>query len=246
MKTEELLQQMDQAKKLATIDTDAWDFRSKPSIEATKKQAQENLVEMVKEYSNRVLSNTLGIFLSGEQAKQQLFAEIAGAEAGALVFDADAMYRRIAIDMEPSIGPSRQLGMTQQTVLIANLRIIGQELGVASLPIPKFSESDSVAPDLDALAKAIKNSCRRAFGEDLNILSLRSEIVKQAQEKKLAAPVTAVVILGTDSDEAEEIGKAFTKSVSVSLGTGENGEVTQETVLKQLNSINKKLKNKTT
>ena len=242
MKTmNELVKELVETEKLANVDLEAWDWRTRPSMTSTVRDAQERLADLKKTYFARVSEMTLGVFVFGSHAAE--WAAISEAENGGIVIHADAIYNRIADMVEPVVVDSKEFSTTAMTKLIEGMANTGREFGVSAFNMPKF-RGGPIA-NRAALVDHIRNIIRDTLGDDLTRMSVTRELQRKIYEKKFDGNAVAlpIVVIGlSDAEEAESLESAFNK-----FGAKVNADEvpTVESVLEVFASIKKRLfKNK--
>jgi hypothetical protein len=243
MDIKSMMKELLQLQKRASVDLDMAPWQTKPSLTIMKREAQEALDKLKTEYLRRVRANSLGIFVTGDPTRVAEFVKIAGEEAGVLTIDAGEMYRRLALRVESSLGASREFGPTQLDILNDTLKLLGNEMGIRSMMRPNLREV-TVVKTQDAVLTYIRKLIQTVLGNDLIRLFLNQKIDQKAISAEFTGNTLPIAVTGIDQSELASLGSLFTNSVSVEVGTSEDGEVNQEYVLKKLTSFKKLLKSK--
>lgn len=243
MNLETMVKDIQETKRLAELDIEAASWQTRPSLTNMKVEARERLEKLVTDYTKAIRGNSVGIFLFGDPKDVRKFAEIAAEEAGTFAVEADELYQNLAAAVEPSLGASREFGGLQLQGLIAALRQSCKDLNVLRMALPTMTDTP-VVRDRQELLNQIKRLVRSAVGDDLGRVSLDHNVNAQAIASGFSGGTLPVVILNAEQDEVASYAVLFTNSISITVSTAEDGEVTKETVLKQFSGIKKKLKTK--
>jgi hypothetical protein len=237
----ELLRQIVETEKLANIDTEAWDWRTRSSITNTVNEAKDRLVPLRKQYFDRIAEMTIGIFVIGDEA--EAFAKIAADEGGTLTVHADALYSRIADLIEPVLADSREFGIMAFSKLTQGITDVGHELNVKAMDLPKYKDG-RVLTRKD-LVERVRGTIRDTFGDDLNRLYIAAEIQKQAYATRFSATALPVVLIGLEcADEARGLESCVAKFGSNVFTKGST--VDREYVFKVFATVKEKFKTKKT
>jgi len=228
-----------ETKAIAELNLDDVPRNVRPGKEAQKREAQDSLESIRDSYGEALRKATFGISVTGPGT--ETFAKKAVEEAEVLVIDAGSFYDRIAERVAPSIGPDNQFGVTQYGLVIQELRSIGSELNVVSMPSPKWSEPCSVGTR-EGLLKHIAGMVNSSVGLDLVALYTNRQILTQAVKAGVNRNTVPVVVTGlAEGTEPEFLTKTFQKGRNAVIRTTTE-EVTTEYVLEVFNNIKKQLK----
>lgn len=236
----DILKSLGEAKKLASVDLEAWDWRSRASMAITVNEAKERLESLFKQYNAQIAERSLGIFVLGPKAEE--FAKLAEAEGGTITVRADAVYRKIVESIEPYMPDSGDFGVIQFGRLTQALVDLGHELGIKVMDVPRhrLAKTETKA----ALISLVRDIVRETFEDDLNRLYVMSLIEKRAFDANFSGTVLPVVVIGlTDAQEAKGLTSAFAK-FGTQVVTDTDTEVTKESVLEVFNSVKERLKPK--
>lgn len=242
--TKTLVKELRETKRHADIDLEALPYQTRASLTSLKRDAQERYEKLKTEYFGRVRSNTLGVFLFGEPARVTEFARIASEEAGMVVLNGAAMYEELVAKVEPSLGPAREFGPTQLQGLLRALSDLQKGLDIRSMVTPRLSEI-AVVPDTQATVAYVRKLVRDVVGDDLLRVYLDRKVNEAAVEMQFAGNTFPVAVTGLEPSEVASLAALFSSSHSVEVGTSEDGEVTQQYVLKQLEALKPRAKSKT-
>lgn len=206
---EALVKEIAETEETANLETDRLDYRVRAAFEMAKREAKDKLEGLKKKYTDAIQQGTLGFFVSGPGA--EAFAKIGEEEASTLTIRADALYRRLAEPVEPSLGHTREFGVNQMARFLRGLGDVSRELEVTSLVAPKLMESGHLATYEDVVAH-IRTMVRFTVGDDLNRIFLSREIAKAALAARYSSPVLPVVFIGlADVEEAQSLEGAVSR-----------------------------------
>jgi hypothetical protein len=94
-------------------------------------------------------------------------------------------------------------------------------------------------------AAYIRKLVQGVVGDDLLRMYVDQKINQVAIDTEFSGNILPVAVTGLDREETGALASLFTNSVSVEVGTSEDGEVNKEYVLNQLKSFKSKFKGKT-
>lgn len=242
-KLEKLVKDIVEVQKRAATDLDTIAPAGRPSVHAMIQDAKQELEGLEKQYHSLIRASTVGLFVFGPEEKTSAFVDISGAEAGTLAIKGDRMVTYLADRVRPTLGPDKGFGPTQLTFLIDGLEVIGKELGIRSMPLPKLATSSVTILDEETLRSYINDLVKEALGYDLLRLDINSQMNKVAVASLFSGSTLAITVTGLDKVDVAELASLFTSSMSVDVA--EEDEVNQEYVFKALESMKKKMKSKT-
>lgn len=232
--------------KRAGLDLEAVPWQTKASMQNMKADAIQLLATAKASYSRRVRSNSIGLFVFGDADRVAKFCKISSDVAGVLQVDGGYIYNRLAIRIEPTLGGSREFGPTQLQGLIEGLRDINQEIGVRTMRMPGL-KNISVSANRSELLVYIRDLVRSSVDDDLLRMFIDQSINNAAIDAQFEGPGPLAVAVTNlvDRTEVQPLASLFTNSITVEVGTSEDGEVDEEYVLNRLKSFKSKLKAKT-
>ena len=172
-----------------------------------KGDAVEAVQRLTDEYRRSLGQRLAIIFLEGDVLEQEKFAATSAVEAGALRVHAHDLYRKMATDIEPTIGVQRQFGGTQSGHLIRSMETLAKAAGVESLlPVPRLLEV-ATCKDEAAVADVCRQLIRSQVGDGLNCKHLERVIADAAISAGSSTNSVPVVIVGAQEEiEALEQG----------------------------------------
>jgi len=228
------------AQALSELNLDEVPRNVRPGKEAQKREAADSLDDLRSSYGEALRKATFGISVTGPGAEE--FVKRATEEAEVLVVDSNALYQRIADRVAPTVGGSGEFGVSQYSVVIQELRNVGGELNVTSMPAPKWAEPVNVGGYKDLVAH-VANMVSSSVGLDLVALYMTRQVLDKALKAKVNRNTVPVVVTGlTEGREPEFLTKTFQKGRNVVVRTTSKEEVTTEYVLEVFNNVKKQLK----
>jgi hypothetical protein len=239
-----LVKEVALVQKRANVDIEAASWQTRPSLQNMKMEALEQLAKLKEQYTRKVRSNTLGVFVFGGQPRVEAFCKIADEEAGVMQVNGNDLYRRLAARIEPNMGASREFGPTQLQGLIEGLRDINQEMGVRTMRMPNL-QAINAPKDVQELTTYIRKLVQGVVGDDLLRMYVDQKINQMAIDTEFSGNILPVAVAGIEKEEAVALASLFSNSVSVEVGTSEGGEVNKEYVLNQLKNLKSKFKGNT-
>ena len=239
----DLAEKMRVTKRRAETDLEAVPYQTRSSMANMKRNAEGQLETLRKDFANAVRRASIAVFLAGDPARQEKFAEIAKKEVtGAMVVvHADAVYERLANRVQPSLGASRQFGVGQHQLLLGTLTDVEKELDIRWMSRPAPG-SDRAIQGHEDLVGYIRSLIRTSVGDELTKVYVDRQIVDSAVSVEFAGSTLLVIVVGSDAAETAALSGLFTHANTIPVGTSEDGEVDTEFVLKYLAQTKKKLK----
>lgn len=238
---EEALLKYNEVRALAELSLDEVPRNVRPGKESQKREAQDQLESYRDTYGQALRKATWGISVVGPGTGS--FVQKAQEEADVIVVAADAIYRRIADRVAPTIG-NGEFGVSQYSTVIQEMRLIGGEMNVVSMPSPRWTEPVNVG-NYEGLLRHITGMVEFA-GTDLVALFVGRQILQQALKAGINRNTVPVVLTGLlDGTEPAFLAKTFPKGRNTVVRTTEE-TVTTEYVLEVFNNIKKILKSQKT
>lgn len=233
-----VLQEMEAAKKAADIDLEKVPFKNRASLSIAKTDATVKLKSLREEYAALLRERVVTVFVAGSKEDCQLFAQISDAQQGTLSISADAMYEKMAADIEPTIGAQRMFGGTQLQHLIRSVEDCGRQANLGFLQVPRLIDVIVVKPPVTTMS-VVKDLVTSQLGHDLNARWIESKITEMAIEEEFEKLVPVVVLCSNVDDVMALKPKIFT-----GRGIGEvlDKPVTPATVQETISRLRESLK----
>jgi hypothetical protein len=246
-KIETLCQEIVQLKGIMSRDLENWDPKTRGGQEILKRESQDKLEKLGLEYAEYLKRSAVSVVLTGAPEDVQEFVTIARQESAEapVVLDAQELYRRLAEEASPGIGPSRYFGVSAVGLVIQGLAAIGKDLGISYVDAPVFTY-DVLVPDEAAVINVIRDGIRATTGNDLQRLYLRLKTYEQALAIGYSTSLIPVFITGGHSSEQETLLKLFGAGLQVAVKPeskeGEEAHVSKAFVIKTFKDIVKTAK----
>lgn len=222
---------------LANLNLDDVPNRVRPGKESQKRQASADLENVRNRYAADLRKALFGLVVTGPGTED--FVRTAEEEAEVVVVDGSEIYKRIASRVAPAMSSSREFGVSHYGAVIQELRAIGNELNVTSMPAPTWSEPANVG-DEQGLLRHVRGMVDSGVGLDLPALYISRQIIDAAIKAGSNRPTVVVVVTGL-GDVAEAMApKLFHEGRSIQVTT--TSEVNKEFVLDTFNKVKKQLK----
>lgn len=222
---------------LSNLNLDDVPSNVRPGRESQKRQAASDLEHVRNQYASDLRKALFGLLVTGPGT--DAFLKIAEEEAEVVVVDGAAIYKRIADRVAPAMSSNREFGVSHYSAVIQELRTIGGELNVTSMPAPVWSEPANVA-DAEGLLKHVRGMVNSGVGLDLPALYISRQIIDAAIAAGSNRPTVVVVVTGLE-DVAEAMApKLFHEGRSIQVTT--TSEVNKEFVLDTFNKVKKQIK----
>lgn len=193
----ELLQEMTDLEPLANLVTENWDFRTRASIEATKKEAKEKLATLRSKYLEKVLSSAKLVFLAEESSDSSQES----LSSNAVHVDGSALYNFLADNVERSMGPSREYGALQQMNLVTGLVDACNAVGVGSFrALPSLREVVFLKT-FEEVQVFVRQLVRDHLGDELNKMHIQKAIEVKALSVKMQDDEPTIFVSGVTLEE---------------------------------------------
>lgn len=234
-----ILQEMTETAKVAATNLDTVPYKNRASAAIAKNDAETKLKALREEYTAQLRERVLTIFVVGSKEDCAIFTKIATDEADVLSIDADAMYEKMAADVEPTIGAQRMFGGTQLQHLIRSLEQRGREANAGFLPVPRILDVVVVNPPVTTKA-VVKDIIVSQIGVDLNARWIEAQIVELAIAAEYGEKFVPVVVTCENVDDA----KVLKPKIFSGRGIGEalDKPVTVATVQETISRLKESLK----
>jgi hypothetical protein len=231
---EETLSKLQELSTLANMNLEEVPGRIRPAKEMLKRQAQAELPTVRSHYRSVFSQSAFCIAVLGSNGKE--FAETAATEGAGVAIDVDAIYKRLTAIVEPALGKVRQI--TASVILntiTQELRQIGAELGLASVPMPLYNNDMYCPTEADTLV-AIRKLIEDSVGSALQRVYIESEAVEKGINEGVAASTVPVALYGTDAENVKAIAAQSFSGRYVVVDT-EGKAVDNNLVVKTFNEI---------
>lgn len=245
MTTEELLNKLDQAEKMAVANPDDPKYaRTRTGIETAVQQAKRDVVDLRTKYAAAILKNGVAIFLNGPKAKAVQFAQLINELGEAVVVDAEELYNRLARPIEALLGPSRNFSSECAAALVSTVGDMARELGT-SLNRPLKSDRSEAVPSYGALLEHVRNLIRDDLGDSLAGLYLSKIVGREGLKIRYMGNVSPVIILNAIPGERGGISQAFGKG-NATIDLADEDEINKEFIGKAFANVQKRLRKSST
>lgn len=206
---EKALSEYATARETAARDPGEYDWRSRPGIEVAIRLAKDSLPKLADEYCRTIMQNGAAIFTAGENGKVTEFAAAMSKEPSSIVVDAAELYDRLADPVDKALGTGdRQFSASYVGLMIAELKEIGEELGITSIQALDFKEMP-LLPTRAAVVEYVRDVFRKAVGDDLNRAYVNKKITDRAFDIRYKGNTAVAVIHGALEEEVEGLSKSF-------------------------------------
>lgn len=241
---DQIIENINATKEMASVDMASVPYNNQPSVAIAKMDAETRLKALKDEYRQSVADKVATIFLIGSDGAQQDFARLAEEEGETLTVTVDAAFRKMAADVEPSIGAGRQFGSTQANQLVRSLEEVGRAAGVEFMPVPRLMDVVTVKTFEDTV-REVRNLVVGQSSKTVGLKYLEYKIADLALEEGFEEKVVPVVITGsTDVRQAHEDMKTIYSGTGVVVTIPEGKKVDKEFVLEAFKRLGDKIAKK--
>lgn len=214
---DDVLKEYDRATRLSKRDLDSVPETTRAGFGIQIRQAKDALPKLRIEYLTRILKNAFGFFVEGEDAeKTKAFVDIAVAN-GACSVDADALFQKLADEIQYSIGPTREFAVTQVSLLDHALKKLVEDTGYdGTLNRTTISEL-RVVKDRAKLVDYIRELVARHNGSTPVTVYAQRDIVDQAFKNKFTGRNLVVIVRNAAANNRAALGGLFRKVTTVDV-----------------------------
>ena len=218
---EDVLKDYTRANRLSKRSVEEVPLPGRPAIEMQIRQSKENLPKLRMEYLKVILKSSYGFFLEGEDdAKKQKFVDIA-LENGVLLVDADAVFQKLADQVQYSIGPSREFSVTQVGLLDHALRELVEATGHDGVLNRTTISQLRIVKNREKLVDYIRELVANSNGAVPVVVAAQSEIIRQAIDREFAGKRLVVAVKRADAFNRVALAGLFTKNTTVNVDEAE-------------------------
>jgi hypothetical protein len=224
---DELLKNYSRTEKLSKRSVESVPLPARPGIEMQVRQSIAALPKLRLEYLTRILRSSFGFFLEGvDEEKNNAFTKIA-LDNGAVLVDADALFQKLAKEVQYSLGPSKEFSITQIGLMDHALRELVEATGYDGTLNRTVISELRVVKDRERLVSYIRELVARSNGSTPVTVTAQSDIVRQALEQQFAGKRLVVIVRNASAQNRAALAGLFTKVTNVDLDSVT--EVNEET-----------------
>lgn len=239
MKNRKIEDIMDELKSVAVVasrDINILPFATRSAHQNAIRSAVEQLVDLRKEYDEKLFSNAYAVVVTGDEVKVEDF-KAATDSIGGLTFNFDDFYEILASAVEPSIGFQREFGINQAFIMMQKLENLLVNNGLEfSVKDPNITKS-RVVPTRQDLVNYVREILTNAYGNTLTYLYVRANLLARAISVGHVKKALAVTFTGGSSDDLAAAAPLFKNMAQVDVT---DAEVDQAYAINTFNKLNKK------
>jgi hypothetical protein len=216
---EQLVKNLNDAEELSTRDLSEVEPKYLMGIQTAKRMAQQEVVAYTKTFKDLASASVFKVLLTGNKKVVARFVN-ACKDEGLFIIDGEALYRRLASEVEKTLGASREFTSNQLAYLIKSVTEIGREEDLSDVAIPRVNPSVYGRPleGFDDLVEVVRDAVRGSDNDDLNALLVERTALNAITKARWYASAIPVAITSLSRDEAKNIGeKAFKGRPSVKV-----------------------------
>lgn len=203
-KLETILKEIEQNERMASTELDTVPVYSRPGVEGAKRQAEENLKELKKEYAKTLKELSICIFLEGDA--QDKFASVAEAELDCFSADVDGLYKKVTAKSWPMVDQMGRFSVSNIQELIEVLRDEVRDCGVHSMPMIDVP-ADAVFQSEAEMCSMVKGAIRRVVSDELNLHFIESKFTKEALAAGYNTDVCCLLVKNATKEEQVGLSK---------------------------------------
>lgn len=220
--TEDILKELQITKKLAETDLDLVKPNVRSGHEMAKRDAADRLPRLFREYVEVLFKGARALFPNGSPKNVEKYVQVARAEGGVGVVTVDGgeLYKKIAWEIEPSIGQSRDFGVTQLQLLMALVKQISYDVSFKD-PVPPVLNELRACTTFDDLVDYVRERIEAAMSDNLLVAFTQFKVADAACAAGFDGNILPVVVTGTSSQDRAALAHLFEASSSFDLDTAE-------------------------
>lgn len=239
----EILKSLKTNQKLADVDLENVPPQVRPGMDGAKRQAQEAMEDLKKEYFQAIRSNAIVVILQGDKAKQAAFADLSSHLAETITLDCHGMYDTMATTLYPLVDKNGAFPSSLMSDVIDSLRAVVKGCGIRS--IPGFDLGGGCFfHSQDELSTAIRNAIRKTSDDDINKLVLENKLGVTALELSYAGNAVGVCLVNASVEEADGLTKTLCAGNNAVVEIPEGQVISDDYVVTTLKNVHKQIKSK--
>ena len=239
----EILKSLKENQKLADVDLENVPPTVRLGMDGAKRQAQDALEDLKKEYLQAIRANAIVVILQGDQEKQTAFADLSSHLAETLTLNCQGMYDSMAAALYPLVGSKGEFPASLMSDVIDALRGVVKGCGIRSIPGFDLG-GDSYFFSQKELAVALRTAIRKSSDDDINKLVLENRLGNQALEVSYAGNAVGVCLVGATKEEADNLVKTLCAGNNAIVEIPEGQVISDEYVVTTLKNVHKQIKAK--
>lgn len=240
MTNDQLLKDYESAAKVAAMDLEAVPLRTRGGWTARVAEAKAKVKALKLAYNNALLSGAVGIILDGDPEKISQAVKLMNEDG--VVIDGQALYKRIADQLAPTFGNTREWGIAQTHKLHLLLQEIMHELGLTEIPMSD-RHTNVTCQTYNDIVIHVRNTLFLSLGTTLTSLYLDKLATERAFALHYTGTNMPVVIYNVYPGEEDRLGSRFGRGHTIWTLNAEDN-VNPEYLSKNLKNLAKKLLNK--
>jgi hypothetical protein len=239
MSLKTLFKEYKETEKVALMNTEGVDFKTKPGREMLKASAQEKLKSLNSELQKEVTQSVFTVMVGGTGAQD--LATLAAKNSDAIAVDANEVYQKLAERCLETMGSSKTFGITQFLALRFELTLLGTKFQ-KPFSLGDF-KSDMYAPTSKDVSSVVESMVKSANGLNLAKAYIEDQTLTKVFENELDSKVIPVFVLNVKDEDQAELGGVLFRGKNISVNVSKE-EVNQESVTSIFEQIKKNLKGK--
>lgn len=213
----QIQQVIERTKVLQTVLAEApesWNPRTAPGKMVQRRNAEEEIKTLNETYRQLLTEAMVKVYVTGSnQAKLTDLKLLAQEFPGAVVVDADALYKRIATPAIPIYNQSKRLNLDVTLVIENDIMVAAQENKVTPTDFPRipaqYLESAFEKPE-ESILKLVRETVEKVFGTELQQAMLSKLVVAEAVRLEVTdAPVFVFIVSARDNEIADFERRSF-------------------------------------
>ena len=250
MTLEELTATMQEQESLASINFEDVAPNVRTGMAARAAMAKEDLKKLKKEHKDLIVKNVLTIFPVGSKTNVDKLVVSAKEASGAFVIDVNDYYRSITVPVwgaNASKNPGN-INFTQVAIASSKFMDSVMNLGYNTFNKLNFDEMPHVNNE-EETSQYVKKVVRQANADTFSVAYMVNTLSDLVYSSKFTKTTVPVVVVGTTTEEAQSIASAL-QAMGAQAQRVDNVftltdlELDNETIMKMLGMVKKKVSNK--
>lgn len=195
---EQILEEINQQKKIAEIDLDSVSPRVYPYKKGQVESAKNKLESLYIEYKNELLNRSVFILVTGDESKE--FARIASEEYECFAIEANEFYSEIVENIDPQLYKNKTVSASIFDVLDNVLENKMKNLDIVSYNSLMFNTKyQKTIKSKEDMIKIAEEAINDIVGGEIIALDALEKTSKQAVNKNYKSKIVPILIYTEDS-----------------------------------------------
>ena len=239
----ETIKELKRLQKIAEVDLENVPLIVRPGMDGAKRQAQEQIEDLQKEYKQTIKNAAIVVILHGDAKKQAAFADLASHLAETVTLDCHALYDNMAKELFALADSQGRFPPSLMTDVISALRTQVKGCGIRSIPGFDLGDRTEFKSEQD-LSDSLRAVIRASSDDEVNKLVLETRLGEKALQDSYAGAAIGVCLLNASTEETDKLLNTLCAGNNAVVEIPENQTITDEYVINTLKAVHQKIKSK--